>query len=116
MYFPFLDFEGACSTVTGLPSLTINTPGPGTPTNPPVTTVSHPPLTTPAPVTQTVIEPSLTTPAPASNTLSAGSTSKSTSSIGNLPLKSSASPNKIILHWAQAVALLGLVAGNLLVF
>jgi hypothetical protein len=105
--FSCLVFENLCSTVVGVPSVTINTnPGTATPTViapsatiVPVTTV---PVTT---VPQIVIGPSSTTSS------AVGSTS---TAIGGLPLQSNASPNKIFLHWT--VALLGLAAGNLLIF
>jgi len=132
------DFEGACSSVPGLPPLTINTAGapqstpiptPPSTTPVPVTTPNSPtlPPTTPVPVTttvtpnttptlpsttsvisQVVVGPSSTTSAP-NTSATPGVGSTSTSTASN------ASPNKIILHWTVRVALLGLAAGNLLV-
>jgi len=104
-------FEGVCSTVVGVPSVTINT-NPGTATQ---TTVIAP-STTIVPVTtvsQVVIGPSSTTSA--SSTQASSSVGSTSTAIEGLPLRSNAaSPNKIFLHWT--VALLGLAAGNLLVF
>ena len=113
--FSLLAFEAVCSSVPGIPSVTINTnAGTGTP-NTATLPGSNAPSTSVVPTTtvpQIVIGPSSTTSAPTTAS-SVGSTS--TTSITGFPLKSSASPNKIILHWT--VALLGLVAArNLLVF
>jgi len=104
-------FENLCSTVAGIPSVTINTTpgtsqGSGTPT-------AIVPLTASVPISQIVIGPSSTTTIPAVQAASSLS-STSTASIGGLPLKSTASPNKIIFQWIGA--LLVLTVGNLLVF
>lgn len=110
-------FDISCASVTGIPSLTINTNTPtstGTPTVIVQSTVIIPPTTIP----QIVIGPSsATTSAPNTNPItqaasSVGSTS--TASIVGLPSINGASSNKIILHWTGA--LLGLAVGNLLVF
>ena len=106
MDFSCLAFENLCSTVGGVPSVTINT-NPGTPQNTPTNTATVPGTT----ISQIVIGPSLTSTPGTQTASTAGSVS--TTNIGGFPLKSSASPNTIILHWT--VALLGLVAGNLLV-
>ena len=108
--FSYLAFESLCSTVAGIPSVTINTnpgtPGPGTPT-------AIVPLTTSVPVSKIVIGPSSTTTVPAIQGASSLS-STSTASVGGLPLKSTASPNKIIFQWTGT--LLALTLGNFLVF
>jgi len=102
-------FESLCSSVAGIPSVTINT-NPGTSQSTPTAIV---PLTTSVPVSQIVIGPSSTTTIPITQAASSlGSTS--TASVGGLPLKSTASPNKIIFQWTGA--LLALTVGNLLVF
>jgi len=101
-------FENICLSVAGIPTVTLNT-------NPTPTAIV--PSTTIIPVTtvsQIVIGPSSTTSAPNGVQGASNIGSTSTISIGGLPLKSSASPNKIILHWTGA--LLGLAAGILLVF
>jgi hypothetical protein len=113
--FSFPAFEGLCSSDTSIPSLTMNSNA-GTPqsTANTATLLSTTPVpTTSTHISQVVIGPSSTTSSP--NTASSvGSTSTSTASTGGSPFSSSASTNKIVLHWT--VALLGLAAGNLLVF
>ena len=127
--FSFLAFETACASVTGIPSVTINT-NPGAPQSTPTAIVppqstaivpsqstaivlSQPTIIIPATtISQIVIGPSSTTSPSTEAATSVGSTS--TASIGGLPLKSSASPNMTILHWIGA--LIGLAAWNLLVF
>ena len=108
--FSCLAFEGLCSTVVGVPSVTINT-NPGTVIQSMPAVIA--PSTTIVPVTtvpQIVIGPSSTT-----STSILQASSSTSSAIGGLPLQSNAaSPNKIFLHWT--VTLLGLAAGNLLVF
>ena len=121
--FSFLAYVSACSTVDGLPSITLNTnvgasqSTPNTATLPggAGTSTANVPATTPS-GSQVIIGPSSTASAP-SLASSVGSTSTATGSTGGLPLKSSAAsafPSAIILHWT--VALLGLAAGNILVF
>jgi len=110
-------FTTGCATVAGLPSVTIPTgTAVGTLNTSPVP-VSTPPGVVPS--TSTAIIVPLTTVlsttisqiviGPSSTTNPA-----STASIGGLPLKGSASPSKLFLHWTGA--LLGLATGILLAF
>jgi len=101
------NFEAVCSTVPGIPTVTLSNNA-GTPQSTPNTATL--PSATSVPTSQIAIGPSSTTSTP-NNALSAGSTS--TASVGGFPLNSSASSNKIIFHWI--IAFLGLAAGNLLV-
>lgn len=117
LFMPFIPaFEGQCASVAGVPTVTIAT---GTAVGSVSATIagSSVPLVaslSSSPALATTIIPATTVsqvvigPSSASSAGTAGATATGSSSTN------SASPNKVVLHWAGA--LFGLAAWNLLVF
>lgn len=111
--FSFLAFENLCSTVTTIPSVTINTDPATLSQSTPSPTI---PLTTSVIGSQIIVGPSSTTSSFIVQGASSVGITSTASIVGSpLPLKGSASPNEIKnFHWTGA--LLALAVGSLLVF